>query len=69
VALMRGPLMLVAVDAQSGQARVGADFTHNLKAATHQPQTFTLAEGPETLRFAPFYAVGSDSYTTYLQSA
>jgi hypothetical protein len=45
VALMRGPLMMVAVNAPDGMPEIGAP----------------------PLRFAPFYAVRGESYTTYFK--
>ena len=45
VALMRGPLMMVAVNAPEGMPELGAPG----------------------LRFAPFYAVRGEKYTTYFR--
>ena len=45
VALMRGPLMMVAVNAPDGMPEIGA----------------------RELRFAPFYTVRGEKYTTYFK--
>jgi len=60
VALMHGPLMLVALDPS-----LKLD-TKSLDSERSKPgETLGVATLPETLRFAPFYRVGEQSYTTY----
>lgn len=66
VALMRGPLMMVALNPQSDQIKIVADSLQSLKPVPFRPQTFESAN--QTLRLAPFYTVGSESYTTYLET-
>jgi uncharacterized protein len=63
VALMRGPLMLVALDPW---------LKLDTKALYSQPptpvragETLDVAALPETLRFAPFYRVDEQNYTSY----
>jgi DUF1680 family protein len=68
-ALMRGPLMLVALNPPSAQTSVTADSLQSLKAVPSRTQTFQFGGGAETFLFAPFYTVGNEKYTTYLETA
>lgn len=64
VALMHGPLMLVALEPW-----LKLD-TKSLDSDRSKPrETQDVATLPETLRFAPFYRVGEQSYTTYFTRA
>jgi DUF1680 family protein len=69
VALMRGPLMLVALDPQP---KLGTNSLNSPQASRKIPgsvQTFEVTELPKKLRFVPFYEVGDQSYSTYLEQA
>jgi uncharacterized protein len=69
VALMRGPLMLVAL---IPRLRLDANSLRSPEALRKIPraeQTFETTVFPEKLRFVPFYRVGDQSYTTYLEQA
>jgi DUF1680 family protein len=69
VALMRGPLLLVALDPQP---RLDANSLNSPQAPRKIPgsvQTFEVTDLPTKLRFVPFYEVGDQGYSTYLQQA
>jgi len=67
VALMRGPLMLVALGPQSKLPRELLNPPQGFTPVLHAAQTFELATTPANLRFAPFYAVNDQTYTSYLE--
>ena len=60
VALMRGPVMLVAVNAPAGFS-MSPDALTSLKPIPGKPLEFEC----ETARFIPFYRVQDETYTTY----
>lgn len=65
VALMRGPLMLVGL---GSRVKLSQNILHSpqlLRAVPSPPQTFEFGSPPATFRFAPFYCVDSQSYTSY----
>jgi DUF1680 family protein len=66
VAVMRGPLMLVALDspAKLAQDTLSAG---SIKPVPSAPQTFETAAPPSTTRLAPFYTVADQGYSTYLE--
>jgi DUF1680 family protein len=66
VALMRGPLMLVALDPQP---RLDANSPQASRKIPGSVQTFEVTDLPNKLRFVPFYEVGDQSYSTYLELA
>ena len=66
-ALMRGPLMLVALNPQPGQIKIAGDSLKSLRPVASRPQVFELRNGSQSTSFAPFHTVGNESYTTYLQ--
>jgi uncharacterized protein len=66
VALMWGPLMLVALDPQ---VRIPAEATsapRGLKPVPQTPQAFDLEAPVSKVRFVPFYTIKGETYTTYL---
>ncbi len=68
-ALMRGPLMMVALDPQ---LKVEANLLRTpggLKSVSNSGQELQLKSVHEDIRFVPFYTVGDQSYTTYLELA
>ncbi len=67
VALMRGPLMLVALDPQLKLNRKAITSPNGLKETPHAVQTFELMAPLEGPRFRPFYLIGEEQYTTYLE--
>ena len=69
VALMRGPLMLVALDPRLKLSRASIGTSQRPTPIPGAAQTFDVATPAEPLRFIPFYRVGEQSYTTYLQQA
>jgi DUF1680 family protein len=69
VALMRGPLMMVALD---GPPRLNKNWVSSSGALRKSPSnadTFEMTALPEKIRLVPFYRVGEESYTTYLELA
>jgi uncharacterized protein len=67
VALMRGPLMVVALDPQI--TLTSRDQAPAFKPVPFAAQTFEMPGSSATIRFAPFYTVGDQSYTTYFEKA
>lgn len=65
VALMRGPLMLVALDSKLEISAKAIGSPDSLKPAPFAKQAFDLQQVQRPVRFVPFYAVGNESYTTY----
>jgi hypothetical protein len=63
---MRGPVMLVAVDAPQALIDRPLDLPETLKPVPHNPQAFELDQAGEKLRLEPFYSVGDETYTNYL---
>jgi hypothetical protein len=69
VALMWGPLMLVALDSPLEIPRESISApSQGLKPSAHAPMSFELTRGPGTQRFVPFYRVQDEVYTTYVQA-
>ena len=67
VALMRGPLMLVALDPSPKLTRSSLDSTQGLKRVSNAAQAFEM-QVPSRLRFAPFYSIRDEPYTTYFEA-
>jgi hypothetical protein len=68
VALMWGPLMLVALDPPLEIDRKSAsESAGGLRQAAHSPLTFEMDRAPGALRFMPFYRVQDETYTTYVE--
>jgi hypothetical protein len=67
VALMWGPLMLVALDSPLDIARKSVS-SDGLKPTAHSPLSFELPRAPATQRFVPFYRVQDETYTTYVEA-
>jgi DUF1680 family protein len=67
VALMWGPLMLVALDSPLEVARKSVS-SEGLKPTTQAPLSFELPRASETQRFVPFYRVQDETYTTYVEA-
>jgi len=66
VALMRGPLMLVALDPPIKlPTRLLASHSE-MKQTPHVPQSFQLEAAQDKVRFVPFYLVKDETYTTYI---
>jgi len=66
VALMRGPLMMVAVQPSLA---IGEKSVSELSMAANSSSAINLSTVPEKLRFIPFYKVQDEEYTTYLRRA
>ncbi len=67
VALLRGPLMLVALDPQ---VKLDGNLLNSSQGLARIPGTmqgFEVKAPPGVMRFVPFYTVGGQSYTTYLE--
>lgn len=69
VALLRGPLMLVALDPQLEISEKTLALPGGLKPLPRARQSFELEQAQPRLRFVPFYAVREETYTTYLKAA
>ncbi len=69
VGVMRGPLMLVALDPKLKLARQALRDPGAIKPAPRAPQSFELQAPSQELVFVPFYAVKDETYTTYLERA
>ncbi len=67
VVLMRGPLMFVALDPQISLPPISREGTPALKPVPSASQNFEISGSSASIRFAPFYTVGDQSYTTYLE--
>jgi DUF1680 family protein len=68
VALMRGPLMLVALDPPLELPRKSITTSpEELKETAYSPLTFEMSRAPEKLLFVPFYRIRDEVYTTYVQ--
>ena len=66
VALMRGPLMLVALDPQFGLPQEALAGQGAFQPVPGLAQTFDLDSGEARVRFMPFYRVQEEIYSTYL---
>jgi uncharacterized protein len=68
VALMRGPLMLVALTPDI-ELPTRAVAQGELKPAPYRTPSFELQRPQDRVRFVPFYAVKDEIYTTYVVAA
>ncbi|PYV00060.1 MAG: hypothetical protein DMG26_15820 [Acidobacteria bacterium] len=66
VALMRGPLMLVALNPPIKLPARALSSHSELKQTPHAPQSFQLEAAQDEVRFVPFYLVKDETYTTYV---
>jgi hypothetical protein len=69
VALMRGPLMLVALEPGVKLPAGSVALQEGLKPAPYNPQSFELQAPRDKVRFVPFYLVQEETYTTYFSEA
>lgn len=69
VAVMRGPVMLVALVPPPQIPREALSSPQGMAPVTNHPLTFELPSAAKTLRFKPFYAVEDEFYTTYVREA
>jgi hypothetical protein len=68
VALMWGPLMLVALDPPLALPKKSiASSPEGLRATPYSPLTFEASREAQKLVFVPFYRVRDEVYTTYVQ--
>ena len=68
VALMRGPVMLVALTPEI-KLPTRAVAQGELKLTSHATPSFELQTPQDRVRFVPFYTVKDEIYTTYVVSA
>ena len=68
VALMRGPLMLVALDPPLQVPSRALSSPNALRQTPYAAQSFELEAVREKVRFVPFYSVQDETYTTYVVS-
>ena len=69
VALMRGPLMFVALDPELKMPKTLASLPEMLRPSPYARESFELQETPQKLRFMPFYAIKDEIYTNYVTQA
>ena len=65
-AVLRGPVMLVAVDPPAGLAATRSALT-NLKVVAGPPLEFDCETAGGPVRMRPFYRVQREPYTTYFR--
>jgi hypothetical protein len=66
VAVMRGPVMLVALEAPPELTNQPLPLPEGLKAVPYEPQAFEMDHAGGKLRLVPFYSVKEETYTNYL---
>ena len=67
VALMRGPLMLVALEPQFGLPQGALAGQGAFQPVPGLAQTFDLQRAGGRVRFKPFYRVQEEIYSTYFE--
>jgi uncharacterized protein len=65
VAVMRGPLMLVAIDPPDGLEKRPFPIEEGFRALGQRADAWTRNEGGQQIVFIPFYQVQNEQYTTY----
>jgi DUF1680 family protein len=65
VAVMRGPLMLVAIDPPDGMEKRPLPIEEGFRTLGQRADTWTRNEGGQQIVFVPFYQVQNEQYTTY----
>jgi DUF1680 family protein len=66
VAVMWGPVMLVALDGPQGLPAEPLPLPQGLQPVPFKPLAFQIDRSKGKLRFEPFYSVGDETYTNYL---
>lgn len=66
VAVMRGPVMLVALDPPPGLSNEPLPLPQGLRPVPYHSMAFEIDRTDQKLRFAPFFSVGDETYTNYL---
>jgi uncharacterized protein len=69
VALMRGPLMLVALDPPEGLEKRPLPINEGFTALGLGADAWTRNDGGQEIVFVPFYQVQNEQYTTYFKRA
>ena len=69
VAIMRGPLMHVAVDPPDGLEKRPLHINDGFSALEHRADAWTRSDGGQQVVFVPFYQVQNERYTTYFTRA
>jgi DUF1680 family protein len=67
VAVMRGPLMYVAVAPPSNIASLPLDLPRGLASVAHSPKTFAYDLPTQSLSFRPYYELQNEQYNSYFQ--
>jgi hypothetical protein len=65
VAIMRGPLMLVAIDPPDGLEKTPLPIHEGFAALGHRAGAWTRNDSGQQVVFVPFYKVQNERYTTY----
>lgn len=69
VAIMRGPLMLVAIDPPVGLEKRPLPIHEGFGALAGRAGAWTRSDGGQQVIFVPFYQVQNEQYTTYFTRA
>jgi uncharacterized protein len=65
VAVMRGPLMLIAIDPPDGMDKRPLTIEEGFRPLGQRAGAWTRNEGGQQTVFVPFYQVQNEQYTTY----
>jgi uncharacterized protein len=65
VAVMRGPVMMVAIDPPDGLEKKPLAIEEGFSALGQRADAWTRNEGGQQIVFVPFYQVQNEQYTTY----
>jgi hypothetical protein len=65
VAVMRGPLMLVAIDPPDGLEKKPLSIEDGFSELGQRSDAWRRNEGGQQIVFVPFYQVQNEPYTTY----
>ena len=65
VAVMRGPVMLVAIDPPDGLEKKTLSIDKGFSAVAQRSGTWVRDEGGQQVVFLPFHQVQNERYTTY----
>jgi hypothetical protein len=69
VAIMRGPLMLVAIDPPDGLEKRPLVIHEGFGTLGQRADAWTRNDGGQQVVFVPFYQVQNEQYTTYFTRA
>jgi hypothetical protein len=67
VALMRGPLMMVAANANDDPAEIALNLPGKPEAIAYRASAFRIAAPELSVEIVPFHLIQDETYTTYLK--